>query len=275
MKKFTKVVLILSGVLGAIGVICMVIAFAMGLTTHSLWIMIENGQFSFDINDLQISEPETSMTELKVYDVCEKMEVEFRVGILEISYADVEEIQVKYKNIPNLKVDSSNGTLEICDEEKIGINIENEENRKLEIVLPNDIWLEEVSIEVGAGQAVISDIFAKRLELEVGAGQAIVKNISIEELDVDADVGEVEIEVLGAETDYNYEVECGIGQVDVGSHSWDGIGTEKSIYNDAAKGQMHIVCGVGNVNICFTCDVQNGTCEDPAHNHNHNKHSDH
>ena len=92
MKKFTKIMLILAGVFASIGVICMVVAFAMGLTTTHLWGMVKNGQFSFDMSDIQISGSGNSTTEMKVYEVCDKMEIEFGAGVLEISYDDVEEI---------------------------------------------------------------------------------------------------------------------------------------------------------------------------------------
>ena len=55
MKKFTKVMLIIAGVLASVGVICMVVAFGMGLTTNHFIKMIQDGRFSFDAGDFHIS----------------------------------------------------------------------------------------------------------------------------------------------------------------------------------------------------------------------------
>lgn len=279
MKTFTKVILILSGVFATIGVICTVAAFAMGLTTEHFVELIQNGSFSFDAGDFHISlggeifnseleDGETSNYEIE--ESCHSMEIEFAAGVLEISYGDVEEIQVNYNNIPNLKIDTDNGTLVIRDESKVNINLNNGANRTLEVVIPKDTYFEAVDIAIGASKATISNICAKDFELEVGAGLAVVKNLSAQKLDIETGLGEVDIEIAGAEGDYNYDVDCGIGEIVVGNYSWEGIGAQK-VVNNGADSHMKIVCGVGKVNIHFTHDEET-TCENVSHSHNKHNH---
>ncbi len=232
MKMFTKVMLILAGVFGSIGVICMVAAFAMGLTTTHLWEMVENGQFSFDLSDIQISQPQNSTSEKHILQNCSRMEIEFGAGLLEVCYDDVEEIQVKSVNLPNLKAEVKNDTLVIGEKSNISINFGTNKECKLTIILPRNTQFETVEMEVGAGQAKVSGLLTQKFEIEVGAGQ-------------------VEVELNGVQNDYNYNIECGVGKVVIGETSYAGLGAEQSIKNEGATKELKVECGVGEVLINF------------------------
>lgn len=232
MKTFTKIMLILAGVFGTIGVICMVVAFAMGLTTTHLWDMVENGQFSFDSGDLEISGGNTT-SEQTIHENCRNVEIDFDAGLLEIYYDDVEEIQVKCINIPNLETKVEKDTLEIGKKSGVHIHWHNNEERRLTIILPKDMEFERVELEVGAGQADVRGLITQKLELEVGAGQA-------------------NVELIGMQKEYNYDIECGVGNVVIGGTSYAGLGTEQSVENEGATKQIRVECGVGEVQVNFT-----------------------
>ncbi|MBQ3557973.1 MAG: DUF4097 family beta strand repeat protein [Agathobacter sp.] len=287
MKKFTKVMLILAGVLATVGLICVIVAFGMGLTTEHFVKLIQDGHFSFDEGDLHISfeddwkdelgsdilsteevDGETSAGEIK--ESVSSMDIEFAAGILDIRYDDVEYIQVTQKNIPKLKVRVKNGTLVIRDETDIHVDLDDVEDRSLTILIPQEMQFEDVELEigaskadikdlladklsitVGAGQADISKITAKKLELEVGAGQATAVQLEIEKLDVEAGIGQVNIALNGVQEDYNYNVECGIGNVVVGKASYGGLGAEQNVKNDGASKEINVECGIGEVRIKF------------------------
>ena len=262
MKTFTKVMLMIAGVLGSVGVICMLVAFAMGLSTSHLMDMVEDGQFSFDSDDFHFSigGDFDSNSKVQIDEECRGMDIEFAAGLLEIYYDDVKTIQVNHSNIPNLKVETKSGILVIQDDSKLNMGVHNTEGRKLEIILPENTSFEEVSLEIGASKAGISDIVTNHFELEVGAGEASIENLSVQELEVEAGVGKVDIEIAGAEKDYNYDLECGIGKIIVGENSWNGIGAKQRITNEGAKKQMHIKCGVGEVNVHFTREEGTEIC---------------
>ena len=114
-----------------------------------------------------------------------------------------------------------------------------------------DLLADKLSITVGAGQADISKITAKKLELEVGAGQATAVQLEIEKLDVEAGIGQVNIALNGVQEDYNYNVECGIGNVVVGKASYGGLGAEQNVKNDGASKEINVECGIGEVRIKF------------------------
>lgn len=232
MKTFTKVVLILAGVLGSIGLACVIIAFAMGLSMTNIKDMIADGYFSFGSNDFEISLGDDASSEEQIEDVCEKMEIEFGVGQLEIYYDDVEEMQVKWVNIPDIKVEVNNGTLCIGEKDGVNVHFNTNTDRKLEIIIPRDTQFKQVELEVGAGQANVSGLITENFDVEVGVGQ-------------------INVELSGAEDDYNYNIECGVGKVVVGNTSYAGLGTEKTIKNKGANQDIIVECGVGEVKIQF------------------------
>lgn len=273
MKKFTKVMLIIAGVLASVGVICVVVAFAMGLTTNHFIKMIQDGRFSFDAGDFHISydddwkddfEGETLGTENEdgesvdgeIREVCANIDLEFGAGILEISYADVDYIQVKQTNVPELKVSVKNDTLVIRDETNIHVDIDGVEDRRLTILIPREMELEDVELEIGASKADISNICAKALKLEVGAGQANIADLNVEKLDVNAGVGQVNIELNGVQNEYNYRVECGIGHVVVGKSSYSGLGSEDDVKFEGATKEINVECGIGEVRIEFQDEAE-------------------
>ena len=163
----------------------------------------------------------------------------------------------------------------------------------LVIILPRDVELETLYLEVGAsevnicdvdaadfyfdvgaGQANLSNVFVSRFDLEVGAGEAVVKNLSANKVDVEVGVGKVDIEIAGAEPEYSYAVECGIGDVTVGTRSFGGMGGKQSVTNLYATKEINVDCGIGSVEMYFMCDISDGTCEDPSHNHSdYNRHN--
>ena len=273
MKKFTKVMLIIAGVLASVGVICVVVAFGMGLTTNHFIKMIQDGRFSFDAGDFHISyddnwkddfEGETLGTENEggesvdgeIKEVCANIDLEFGAGILEISYADVDYIQVKQTNVPELKVSVKNDTLVIRDETNIHVDIDGVEDRRLTILIPREMEFEDVELQIGASKADISNICAKNFELEVGAGQASIADLKVEKLDVKAGVGQVNIELNGVQSEYNYRVECGIGHVVVGNSSYSGLGSEDNVKFEGATKEINVECGIGEVRIEFQDEAE-------------------
>lgn len=299
MKLFTKIALGVAGFFASIAVICLLVAFTLGFRWTDFQRMMYEGKFKFGPEDgFSFFEDEDENTGVhygeehysgsdKVCEIpheCTRIFVEYGAGRLDISYGDVSYVQIVQENVPDFSVTSSDVDKTLYIEG--GLEINGDADASLEIILPRNTQLEvmdleigaskakiydlaakECSIVVGAGQAELSDICVDKLNLEVGAGQAEVKNLSVQELDVEAGVGQVDIEIAGAETDYNYNVECGIGKVVVGNRSFGGVGAEQNITNIGASHHMNIGCGIGQVDVHFTCDVTDEACEDTSHHH--------
>lgn len=124
------------------------------------------------------------------------------------------------------------------------------DNDTLVIELPSDTTFGNVDIEAGAGVVEIERFNTKELEVEVGAGELVINQASVKECDIHVGMGSVEIYLEGSEEDYNYEIECGAGNVQIGQESFGGLAAEKHINNHAGA-NVEIECGMGSVVIGF------------------------
>ena len=68
--------------------------------------------------------------------------------------------------------------------------------------------------------------------------------------DIQCGVGSIVYTASGHEEEYNYEIECGIGEVLCGDSSYSGLGKNRHIDNNADK-DISIEGGVGSVIIDF------------------------
>lgn len=280
MKTFTKVMLFLAGIFATIGVVCMVVAFCMGFSANDFVKMLQDGDFSiriedgevqiFGINDSLILEvgdgfeknevdgmdPSTETEEgatsiYEIEEVCQNMDIEFGAGILEVYYEDVEHIVVKATNVEDISVGVKNETLKIGFSGNADIDVDEAEDRRLVVIIPFQMQFEMVDMEIGASKAYIGGLIADEVSISVGAGQATVEQLSVNKLDVEAGLGEVNISLNGAQEEYNYEVECGIGSVKVGEATYGGFAAEQSVTHDGAVKEIKVECGVGAVTILF------------------------
>lgn len=157
-----------------------------------------------------------------------------------------------------------------------GLNIEtNHKIRHMSYATYGTVWiyipedLEEAELDVRVGELYIQDIRANDLSVDAGAGEVTIDNFDAQEVDfscgvgliqavgtfagdadIDCGVGEIDLTVGGAETDYNYDVRCGIGEVTVGGMSFDGFVRNRSIQNNAPQ-DINIDCGIGEVTLAF------------------------
>ena len=76
---------------------------------------------------------------------------------------------------------------------------------------------DQFSVEVGAGEFTNSgDITAQKCDLQVGAGTIEISQVDTQKLNADCGTGEINLLAAGKEQDYNYELTCGMGNIDFG-----------------------------------------------------------
>lgn len=117
-------------------------------------------------------------------------------------------------------------------------------------VTVNSAEVTKFSANIGAGRVESSDMTAREVDLEVGMGECIYQGKILGELDAECDLGNMEIRVEGSETDYNYELDCSAGNIDLGGRSITGLAAEKSINNGASR-NFDISCNMGNITVSF------------------------
>lgn len=121
------------------------------------------------------------------------------------------------------------------------------------IDLECDLKVQELSVEVGAGEfSGYGNITAANCDLQVGAGTIDIDQIDVQKLNADCGAGEIDMVVTGKEKDYNYDLSCGMGEIDLENSEYSGLGIEKTISNEGAKKDMVLECGMGEIDVEFT-----------------------
>jgi len=108
----------------------------------------------------------------------------------------------------------------------------------------------EVIIDVAAGEFIGTNIIAGSLRGNVGAGSISYSGEIDGKARFDCGAGKVILHLNQAEKDFNYNIDCGIGEIIIGNSNYSGLGNHKKIENQADY-TMEIDCGAGEVTIQF------------------------
>lgn len=142
-------------------------------------------------------------------------------------------------------------------------------NNMIYISVPKNITLEEVDADIRAGRLEADSISANEMTVDVGAGEGEIKNCSVDCLDascgagqllidgtaryetkLECDAGKVILTAPGEKESYDYEIACGIGDVQIGQESYSGI--DSSVSRDYGNDNMiQAECGIGRIEIRF------------------------
>lgn len=211
--------------------------------------------------------------------------VSVKGGEIQVERGNFNDIIMVTQDGINMKYSIEGGTLVIAGGEGNLFNA-----GEVEIYLPSDMEFEDMTFAIGGGQLDADGIHAKTVTLEVGAGEANVEDIHAESLDANVGAGEIEIEnthisekmvvnvgmgsaIIGgwidsdmdlrcgmgdlevdtmgnSYADYNYNLKCAAGNVDLGHDSYSGVSVSKHIENGSDK-TIDIDCGMGNVSVEF------------------------
>ena len=104
--------------------------------------------------------------------------------------------------------------------------------------------------EAGVGEIELSQVEAGKMELKTGVGAIDVERAAADEMILNSGVGSIEVMAEGTESDYNYRISCGIGEVEIGESTYSGLGSTKEVRGQGNK-TIDIDCGVGEVSVEF------------------------
>lgn len=110
---------------------------------------------------------------------------------------------------------------------------------------------EEFSVEVGAGSVEIEDFSTENLDADCGVGEIDISGTVSGKAEADCGVGQITLNLYGKETDYNYELKVGLGEIDINGASYSSLSSHKRIDNDADK-KISLDCGVGQIDVTVT-----------------------
>lgn len=273
MKRGWKIFWGICGVLTGIGIVCCVIAMALGFTTDMIADRFPDGIGIIRYNSDYGSESYSRDVDVSdKFDGIHSIDAQVSMCSLQVLESEDEHVRIETAGISSrlrLKYYVEDGELKIRTRKKwssmAGVN----HAGTIYIYIPAQHTLRETNFEMGAGEMYIQNIKAESLDIQVGAGEAVIDSFQAEEADmecgagsimaageagrelnIDCGIGEIDMTARGRKEDYSYELKCGIGNIDLGDESFSGLGRKKEIYNSTGR-EMNIDCGIGDVTVQF------------------------
>ena len=179
------------------------------------------------------------------------------------------QVKVTGKNHNRVKISNDNGSLRIASNQKV-------RNRSVEIFCPENLSFQKIKLQMGAGTIELDgDFKADQMEVNVGAGTlensgsldvkeanftvgvgtADISEIQTEKLNGSCGMGNMDLTLAGKAADYNYELKCGLGNLEVDDSQETSITSgNKQITNEGATKNIKLDCGMGNVQVEFEED---------------------
>lgn len=250
------IITIISAILGAI----YGIGLALGLRGDN--ISEEMIGTKFDTQNVTVLDIDTQYTDLKL-----------KVG----------EYLLAETNNKNISCTQDNNTIKI--KEKHTNIFAKSSGAELIVYIPEDIKLENIKIENGAGKIEIENIKTEKLDLDLGAGDTnitnlnvlsktdiqtgagnleiysgIINNLNLEmgagnvdissnitgKSNIEAGVGNLNLNINGSKEDYELDIEKGLGEIRI-----DGQKISGSTKYGTGNNRMKVEAGIGNININF------------------------
>lgn len=116
---------------------------------------------------------------------------------------------------------------------------------KAEMLIANH----ELDAQIGAGDFHIAEAVLGETDIECGVGKFEIGACTLNgDAEISGGVGDVMIGIVGEKEDFNYELSCGMGELDVFGDSYTSLGKEKEVDN-GADDTISLECGVGSVNV--------------------------
>lgn len=111
---------------------------------------------------------------------------------------------------------------------------------------------DKMEIEIGAGEFVNSDsITVTGLDVEVGTGSAELTGVTAQKISGECGIGSLSLSIEGKVEDYDYNLECGIGDITIGDDNYSGFAKEKEITYPGSTGEIDLECGIGEIQLSF------------------------
>ena len=86
-------------------------------------------------------------------------------------------------------------------------------------------------------------------DIECGVGHFQIDRCDLKgNADISGGVGEVSIGIVGEKDDFNYDLSCGMGALQVFDDSYTSLGKDKEI-DHSAKYTITLECGMGKVSV--------------------------
>lgn len=279
MKKSTKIILTVGISLLIIGFLMSLVAFLMGITPFYIWKSVR------DRNTVVYPSGENNFIWSSTEQNIRNLHIELGQTELHIIPGD------SFVFTADGKIDSiavTGDTLHIKhtekDSETFGLFksylFEKEiPPLKATLTVPYNVFFENITLEIGMGEFESKiPLKCKRSTINVGLGSCSLEDFSVTDyFETECDMGSLTIQgtidgtskiqcgmgtvkliTQGNPDDYNYKTQVGMGSVQIGDKTFEGL-SNKERFSSAAKNYFDINCGMGSIIISFVDTFQEHT----------------
>lgn len=143
------------------------------------------------------------------------IDIDIGVGKLTIKKGDTLKVQA-FDISDQFVCEAEKGKLQIEDK-KVKRNFWGMSNTSAEVVitLPEELVLDEVTIEAGINDTTIEHLKAKKVKLNGGVGKVVIKSEIMEKADIKCGIGKLELALIGVPENYKIEAQTGLGRLKV------------------------------------------------------------
>lgn len=289
MRAFTSICLKISVVIGVIGIIFCIIGASLG-AFGGFCKLIENGgfQITYDGDDTFLPDVSDSFDKDQIKQL--NIEMKYGEVYVQAYDGDDIKVEVeKPTSHYECEQDGDTLSIVDKSSNKNIIRGLGEKHTIISVYLPEDLMFTSANLEVGAGYMEAEDLESDELTVDVGAGEfkgdqivtkdssylsvgtghlklddSSLRNVEIDggtgaveysgsmkgDNQLSCGVGAVQIDLEEKESDYNYRIQCDIGEAKIGGDSYSGLGNETSVDN-GAENMLDIDCSVGQVVVTF------------------------
>lgn len=117
-------------------------------------------------------------------------------------------------------------------------------------ILMEEMAVGSLEVSLGAGELRTDDVTVENLVASIGAGNMEFSGGIYESAQITCSMGNVSMELEGEKEDFNYQLNCVAGNMEIDGDSYAGAAVDQYIDNGAAK-YMEIECSMGNVEVDF------------------------
>jgi len=166
-------------------------------------------------------------------------------------------------------VDEDTLSLEIKKKDKYE-TLSKTDEAKLVLRIPAHMVFDEVNINLNAAAMEVERLEAKELGLDLNASGAAIQELNAgvfdvendagslwaygtieQKMEVDCNAGATEIQINGSYDDFNYEVDCKVGAIHLGNREYSGLKSAVLLKQEGAQKEIDLNCNVGTVDIQF------------------------
>lgn len=289
MKRLSKIMLLVSGICGALGVVFLIAGLVLGVSTAQFWNSLkvniphlffwedgEEGRLEeladlsdlSDLSDLDLTQLVPEGWTVLEFEEIDKLQIEMDAGAVQTEQYDGETVQVCIQGKDSrIQAEQDGSRLSIQQE---GRGFFRRNSKAVKLYIPRDLTFEKVELDLGAAAFYSDGLQADEISAEIGTGELDVQgrvqarksswevatgavtldNLDCRDTELETGVGSMDVVLDGSQEDYSLDGKLGLGSLEFGDYTGATPGEHE--WNQNAERRVKATCGVGDIMVTFT-----------------------